>query len=287
MSFKTQAIVLLASVSVAAAVWAQSPGTSPRSRLPLDELMKADVLLEPTADAKQDAAQKGERADKPKGKVKDFIISTRGGQVSWAALSVGGLLGIGDKIVLVPASALKFDMPDDKPRYELRMTEAQLKALPDFNLDKAEKEGLDAAVDRVKNATGTPVGAPARPLDDGKSDGPRLILASRLKSSDLNASDKEFGKVANASVDTRKNQVDYLLVSHGGALGVGDQVYVVPYAATTWTRIDDKPVLKLSKTNGQLMTAPEYKKPDKGFLTTEQMKLAHDFFGLPIDALVD
>ncbi len=293
MSLKTHATALFTTLSLTASLCAQQPSAPTRPRIPLDQLMKVDVMLEPAADAKQDAAQKGERAKQPKGSVKNLLISTRSGQVTWAALSVGGLLGIGDRVVLVPASALEFDIEDGKPRYELKMTVAQLKALPPFDPDKAEKEGLDEAVERAKSSTGTPIGASARSEDKtgagpgNMTEPPRMVLASRLNGCALSASDTEFGKIENASVDVKKNQVDYLLVSHGGTLGLGDKTYLVPYAACVWTRVDDNPAIKLSKTAGQLETAPEYKKTDKAFVTTEQMQATNRFFGVPIDSLVD
>lgn len=287
MSLKSQAFVLFTTLSLSASLWAQPAPPPTHPRVPLDELMKVDVLLEPSADAKQDAAQKGERATPPKGSVKNFLISTRSGQINGAVLSVGGLLGIGDRVVLVPASLLQYDVDAGKPRYQLKMTEAQLKALPPFDADRAEKEGLDEALEHARgSATGKPVGASSKP-EEKTTEPPRTVLATRLKGCAINGSDTEFGKVANASVDVRKNQIDYFLVSHGGTLGVGDKEYLVPFAAGVWTRADDKPAIKLPKTAGQLETAPEYKKADKTFLTVEQMQATNQFFGLPIDSLND
>jgi hypothetical protein len=293
MSLKSHATVLFATLSLTTPLWAQPAPTPARMRIPLDQLMKLDVLLEPSVDAKEVAAKTGERATPPKGNIKNLLISTRSGQVTWAALSVGGLLGIGDRVVLVPMSSLEYDTDDGKPHYELKMTSAQLKTLPHFDPDKAEAEGLDAAIERAKGSIGTPVGASARTGEKtgtgpgNTTEPPSLVLATRLEGATLNASDTEFGKIANASFDVKRNQIDYFLVSHGGALGVGDTTYLVPHAACLWTRVDDKPAVKLSKTAAQLETAPEYKKTDKIFLTIEQMQAANQFFGLPIDSLVD
>lgn len=293
MSLKTPFHVLISMLALSTPLWAQPPSQTSPARLPLDQMLKLDVMLEPSADARQDAAQKGERPAPGKGSVKNFVISTRGGQVTWTALSVGGLIGVGDRVVLVPASSLEFKVEDGTPRYRLKMTEAQLKALPQFDPDKAEKDGLDEAIERAKNASGAPVSASARTEEKtgtgpgNTTEAPRFVLATRLLDAPVHAMDVEFGDVENATLNVRKNAIDYLIVSHGGALGVGDKTYVVPYAACAWTRVDDKSAIKIAKTAGNLETAPEYKKSEGAFLTKEQLEAANRFYGLPIESLVD
>ncbi len=294
MSLKQTFHVLVSVLALSTPLWAQPPpsGATP-SRLPLDQMLKLDVLLEPSHDAKQDAAEKGERPTPGKGAVKNFVLSTRSGQVTWTAVSVGGLIGVGDRVVLVPASSLEFKVEDGTPRYRLKMTEAQLKALPHFDFDKAEKDGLDEAIERAKLGSGAPVSASARTEEkSGTGPGnvtepPRFLLATRLLDSPVHAMDVEFGDIENATLNVKKNTIDYLIVSHGGALGVGDKTYVVPYVACAWTRVDDEPALKIAKTAGALETAPEYKRSEGAFLTKEHLEASNRFFGLPIESLVD
>ena len=61
-----------------------------------------------------------------------------------AVVSVGGTLGVGDKIVAVPARELMFSHEDST--WHIQMTQAQLEALPKFDdAHLAMKEGVGVA----------------------------------------------------------------------------------------------------------------------------------------------
>jgi hypothetical protein len=59
----------------------------------------------------------------------DDLIVTRNDRVMYAILSVGGFLGVGDKLVAVPFTSLKFA---DDHTVLAGATKASLKALPKF-----------------------------------------------------------------------------------------------------------------------------------------------------------
>lgn len=46
------------------------------------------------------------RNDEKLGEVKDLVVDLRTGKISYAALSIGGFLGLGEKLIAVPTSAL-------------------------------------------------------------------------------------------------------------------------------------------------------------------------------------
>ena len=48
------------------------------------------------------------------GKVEDLMIDTATGQVNYAVLSFGGILGIGDTLFAVPLQAMKVDTDDEE-----------------------------------------------------------------------------------------------------------------------------------------------------------------------------
>jgi multidrug efflux pump subunit AcrB len=60
---------------------------------------------------------------------------------------------------------------------------------------------------------------------------------------------------------------------------VAASLCLVPFRSCQWTRAEEKNALKLGKTIDQLKSAPEYKRPVQGFVTTDQMKSADSFFG--------
>jgi sporulation protein YlmC with PRC-barrel domain len=67
------------------------------------------------------------------GTIDDFVIDVRTGKVQYAAMSVGGLLGVGDKLFAVPFAQLKFDHGQDEMFFVLDMSKEKIAAAPGFN----------------------------------------------------------------------------------------------------------------------------------------------------------
>jgi sporulation protein YlmC with PRC-barrel domain len=67
------------------------------------------------------------------GDIKEFMVDMATGQVAYAVLSFGGLLGMGDKLFAVPWSALKLDTANK--RFSLNASKEALKDAPGFNKD--------------------------------------------------------------------------------------------------------------------------------------------------------
>ena len=74
--------------------------------------------------------QKGEDL----GDIKEIILNMRTGRVSYAVLSYGGFLGLGDKLFAVPWEALKLDTVNK--RFVLNVEKERLESAPGFDKDK-------------------------------------------------------------------------------------------------------------------------------------------------------
>jgi len=72
-----------------------------------------------------------------------------------------------------------------------------------------------------------------------------------------------------------------VLIRHPNLHGGGDSALLMPYAAFGWAHVEHKLVLTSSKTVQQLSLAPEYRKPEKAFVTPDQLRRADEFFGRP------
>ena len=118
-------------------------------------------------------------ADEEIGEVDDLIITSGDQGIAQAVLSVGGFLGIGDRLITVPYSELQ--MGPDNEYVVYNATEEELKALPEFNYNEGEtwgsmirekrqqmgeamsnaaenaKEATANAVEKTKEATATAV----------------------------------------------------------------------------------------------------------------------------------
>ncbi|KAF3996321.1 PRC-barrel domain-containing protein [Glaciimonas immobilis] len=67
------------------------------------------------------------------GDIKELMIDTRSGRVSYAVLSFGGFLGMGEKLFAVPWGVLKLDTVNE--RFILDMDKDRLEHAPGFDKD--------------------------------------------------------------------------------------------------------------------------------------------------------
>lgn len=68
------------------------------------------------------------------GDIKEFMLDMASGQVAYAVLSFGGVLGMGDKLFAVPFSALSLDTVNK--RFTLNVPKEALKDAPGFDKDQ-------------------------------------------------------------------------------------------------------------------------------------------------------
>lgn len=72
--------------------------------------------------------------DKKLGDIKEIMIDVPTGRVAYAVLSVGGFLGIGEKLIAVPWRALQLD-PANK-RFTMNVTKEQIEKAEGFDKDR-------------------------------------------------------------------------------------------------------------------------------------------------------
>ncbi len=65
------------------------------------------------------------------GDIKEIMLDMRSGKVSYAVLSFGGFLGMGEKLFAVPWDALKLDT--EEKRFVLNVDKAKLENAPGFD----------------------------------------------------------------------------------------------------------------------------------------------------------
>jgi sporulation protein YlmC with PRC-barrel domain len=72
--------------------------------------------------------------DEDLGDIKEIMLDMRTGRVSYAVLSFGGFLGMGEKLFAVPWNALTLDTKNH--RFVLNVEKERLKQAPGFDKDK-------------------------------------------------------------------------------------------------------------------------------------------------------
>ena len=92
---------------------------------PGPHLMSADTLL---------GNDVYNHKDEDLGDIKEIMLDMPTGRVSYAVLSFGGFLGLGEKLFAVPWSALTLDTVNQ--RFVLNVEKESLKDAPGFNKDR-------------------------------------------------------------------------------------------------------------------------------------------------------
>lgn len=73
------------------------------------------------------------RQDEDLGDIKEIMLDVAAGRISYAVLSYGGLLGMGEKLFAVPWSALTLDT--ENKRFTLDVSQERLENAPGFDKD--------------------------------------------------------------------------------------------------------------------------------------------------------
>jgi sporulation protein YlmC with PRC-barrel domain len=91
--------------------------------------------------------------DEDLGDIKEIILDMRSGKVSYAVLSFGGFLGMGEKLFAVPWDALTLDT--ENKRFVLNVDKESLKDAPGFDKDKWPDMADRAWAEQIHSYYGT------------------------------------------------------------------------------------------------------------------------------------
>ncbi|TAJ03442.1 MAG: PRC-barrel domain containing protein [Planctomycetota bacterium] len=201
------------------------------------------------------------------GKIDDVVVHP-GGHSSYAVLSIGGWLGMGDKLFAMPFTvfhALESNaIAKDEPlSLVLPLNKEQLLAAPGFDKDAwpnlANPEWtLD--VDRFYVGRTNP-NQPARDAS--------LVPApfSSLRATELDGHsvktllDEKLGDLDEIAIDGR-GRVRYAVLSVGGFLGMGEKLIAVPWDSLSFSANSgpgEARLITLATTKPHLESAPQYK----------------------------
>jgi len=92
-------------------------------------------------------------SDEELGYIKEIMLDMRSGQIAYAVLSFGGMLGLGEKLFAVPWEKLTLDTVNK--RFLLDVDKDQLKNAPGFDKDNWPDMASDAWNDQMNQFYGT------------------------------------------------------------------------------------------------------------------------------------
>jgi sporulation protein YlmC with PRC-barrel domain len=203
------------------------------------------------------------------GKIEDLVLYSDG-NVAYAVLSYGGVLGMGDKLFAVPWCLLQAghgpDVRDPAARKDvdddlvLAIEKERLKGAPGFDKDKWPKEPNTAMFGDCERYYSAEMTAMKRPMEaSARMAGSFILRASDLKGENVETpSGEKLGDVKEVVIDPSNGRVNYVALSVGGFLGVGDRLVAVPWTALKVMRDDDDTKVTLATTKEKLEKAPEF-----------------------------
>jgi sporulation protein YlmC with PRC-barrel domain len=212
------------------------------------------------------------------GKIEDVVVRPNG-DIGFAVLSFGGVMGVGEKLFAIPWSLLKTGDPmlkepgdpaaqdaahkrADNVKIVLPIDKERLKNAPGF--DKKNWPSL-ANADWTREVD-TYYGPDTkdhqgRPMEAGAKLSTVAFKASDLKGMNVETpSGDKLGDIEDVAVDIH-GHVSYVVVSVGGFLGMGERHVAVPWRALqASTKEGDKKKLLLPTTKERLEKAPQFSK---------------------------
>lgn len=211
------------------------------------------------------------------GKIEDIVVRPSG-DVAYAVLSFGGVMGVGEKLFAMPWTVLTSSVPgvskteasdslnkDDSLTLVLPLDKERMKKAPGF--DKTNWPVM-ASADWAKDidayyAKDRGVVAD-RPADAGTQVSQITWRCTELKGFGVKTpAGEKLGDVKELAIDTN-GRVNYVVLSVGGFLGMGDRLVAVPWDALKFSVENekgdktDKRKIVLTITKDQLERAPQF-----------------------------
>jgi len=179
------------------------------------------------------------------GRVKDFVIDANSGQVVYAVVGSGGVIGIGDKLHAVPISALNYDTASGSERLTLDIASDRWEQAPRFTKDRlsslqADQEGRttfeyygqtwrDAGQSLSMN---NPVRNQGTTSQQQQQQQPQLVLASDIIGKNIRSGGQNVGSIEDVVLQFQNRSAALLIDPDDDFVG-SDQKYVVPFNKLT------------------------------------------------------
>jgi sporulation protein YlmC with PRC-barrel domain len=110
---------------------------------------------------------------------------------------------------------------------------------------------------------------------------PQVIKPDELVGREVvNAQDENLGEVEDVLIDPISGRIAYVVVEHGGFLGIGDDLFAVPWGAMRFVPGNDQTVL-LDVPEEELENAPRFSRDDETPLERrEWVTSVHNYYGV-------
>lgn len=157
------------------------------------------------------------------GEVEDLMVGLQSGRLTYAILSFGGFLDLGENVVAIPLNVLNFNNID---RIDQTLTfdidEEMIQNAPSFNPNAWPDASDPRWDDDITNYWEA----------NAVATGPKALRASDLIGYNvINAQGEDLGDVEDLMIGLNSGRVKYAVLSFGGFLGLGDKLFAVPLSS--------------------------------------------------------
>jgi sporulation protein YlmC with PRC-barrel domain len=172
---------------------------------------------------------------KDAGHIKEVVLEAATGDVAYAVLAFGGVLGLGDKLVALPWWVLQMSAAAEP--FRLQMTQEQLKNAPSFNKDQWPDMEARHWRDAIQAYYGrSPYeGQELPPETTRESEAPvlqRFLRASYvLQSKVMNTRGQRLGEIKDVVIDATAGHVVYAVLAFKGILQPVEKLFALPWQA--------------------------------------------------------
>lgn len=186
--------------------------------------------------------------------IRDLALSTDG-MAMYAILGHGGAAGVGEKYTAIPWHDLNIRCANGKWAANLNMTPEHLAKAPMFQSNNYRELSDLQWVTSIHNYFGSASGESPRTA-------PRpvelVLLASKIRGAKIYNSQKEnLGKIEDLLLG-RDQRVPFVIVGHGGVLGIGESYIPVPWSKLRLSndRDSNAVTVMLNASKAQMEKAP-------------------------------
>jgi Uncharacterized conserved protein len=225
------------------------------------------------------------------GKIEELMIDLRDGRIAFAVLSFGGFLGLGDKLFAIPWQALRLKLHDhafvfDVPKETLEKAEG-------FDKDNwpiTSREWLSTVYGYYgyQPYWQTGVGAEAHGETESQRmarmgstsverENPDFLSVGTLKGDKVvDNAGENTGKIEEFMIDLQDGKIAYVVVSHGGILGIGNKLFAIPWQALSLRLHEHAFALNVPK---ETLDKEEGFDKDNWPLTREKLSRTYSYYG--------
>lgn len=208
----------------------QSQQSSERMQQQQQELQKQD-LRKRSANELTGMDVKSRSGDSL-GRVKDFVIDANSGQVVFAILGSGGVLGIGETLHAVPVAALNYEAVQGDERLTLDIDATRWAQAPRFKKDRISSLQADQEGRSTYEYYGQTWQAPAQAAATSQ-----LVMSTDIIGKNIRSGTEEVGEIEDVLIQFQNRTAAVLLDPEDSFTGT-DQKYIVPFNKLSVQNID-------------------------------------------------